>query len=477
MHKALLGALGGANESNMIARDFGEYACPLCRQIANSAIPIVPISLLNIQDISLPDPPAFDSVERLRQMANFLSKNKLDSILSLRRRASSGSHAALALRQFQHDMSMIMKNSTGPHSSPLQNGFHGLTSLLASIVHSNFQFSNLHCPKDSSDTCHCQQLYPLVACVAASSYTTMSSNSFDQFSILFQILTGTNDEILVTTIPLLAYDPSLLLILFVLCIFPLNSSSAYVSSLIQALFNLKVVQAMLKVFRLMSKQERDSWKKSKPEWKIIGQVIELAEKANLVDDEGSEESKRQSPGISTTVWSPQAFADNVRNSCLTYLETAAALVCCLNQQPKCLLQRPDGRKIWRVSEKFDLLVKNLGLDAGVQSNSNGKDTKPWEYLWFAIDDEFSMAPKAEHADSPIPNVLRNWFLQVETCSNDRNLVAKVTGPMNELWFPPKILRVPNMFDQLFHGFRGWRCSQCHISPARMGLCLVCSQVV
>ncbi|RWS23952.1 E3 ubiquitin-protein ligase UBR3-like protein [Leptotrombidium deliense] len=422
--------------------EVGEFSCPLCRQLANTVLPINP------------EMGHHGAVVKCRPNDMEGVAHELMDLLSTP--ISPDPHFLKLLFNFNQDITKATASQYQNVRPPATN--QSLFLFMCSIARTNLEAELLvrlskATPTGAKKSC----FVSLFHCLALDVKGVLSPS----YAHLWLQLTGlkSSDERSLTVaqveVPLLLRDTCALLIQIFFAL-PLNVDKAYYTCVVQMLYSLNLIQAFAQLTCLITEEVRNEFKiqfSSKAEnkletiWDYVGFIVTQLEESGLycgIDDD------RKMP---TRVWANKEIIEGVKSICTPFLRIAALLQSHLYKDHFPSTIADD------VENEYSILCSYLG----VQSCKK-------------IDSE---------TDLLLPTWVSNEIVLIKTwCHDFSNFVVKSVMDAGKLlrnkplhWRRPALLRLPQTYDQLFLYYNYRTCSKCNKVPKEPNICLVCGTLV
>ncbi|XP_023311445.1 E3 ubiquitin-protein ligase Ubr3 isoform X2 [Anoplophora glabripennis] len=436
----------------------GEYLCPLCRQLANSVLPLSP--QLGDKTQMVRSRPNESMSQILEELSNFLREND---------QKPSTSNMAEAIGKVMEDMSSStqLKPMFKPKSEkPIpQSLFLFVTSIArtnleveliqrgGSLVISGADPPNPLLPKRDC-------IVPLLHVLAVHARVARVLAMWPAW-MTFQQLCGLPAKVPVTAlapiereVPLLLRDPIALLLQFVLLL-PLHLDQTYFTTTVQMVYNLLYYQVVAQVSCGLTGAERARAASGATE----GRITNLCDSLNLINeclgqtDLYMEDDSESCSG--KTQVNILALEQQVQKLCLLFLRIASLLKYHLYQQPL-----PDIRA---AQSEFVRLVYYLELVT--ESMDWGCFNASVALNWPSNTNMFT--------DSP-----RSWCSQFASFISKSQIAARsFLVDQHIVWHPPRLLQLPREYEKIFTYYHERPCSQCHSVAQETSICLLCGTIV
>ncbi|XP_054716089.1 E3 ubiquitin-protein ligase ubr3-like [Uloborus diversus] len=462
-HKSYVQSLKNQNQLSSrlqnLAVDRGEYSCPLCRQLANSVIPMCS-SIENSAAI------VHSHQKSLKEMSSELSE-LIASPLSERESNLLKKYMGAIMEDIMNATYAQYRSVGAPNSS-------SLFSFVCSIARTNLEIELIQ----RGGTTVCAPLKKKSCLVPLLHVLSMNSRFLSQ-AVPYNVLTRLTGQMPSDHYCLSVYDVEVpLLLRDVLALFfeiiltlPLNIGKAYYSSIIQILYNFLYVQALVQVSTMLNQSQRASWKKTAIEKVgpvdqandseelqnnedprmndlavILGSVIENLEHGYLyIEDDEMDPEQR------STVWNEKELESNISGYCLHFLRIAALLQSHLYEESSLPFYCKDD-------EEFECLCQYLGL-----LPPESKDPTATSCLKWTVHD---------------PRILiKTWCQDFVNFSNKSIMASRALIQRTIKFHLPQLLRLPHNYDDIFKYYHKKPCSVCNEEPKDPSLCLVCGTMV
>ncbi|XP_076360822.1 ubr3 ubiquitin ligase isoform X3 [Tachypleus tridentatus] len=438
-HQSYTESLRQSQRHQNLAVEQGEYSCPLCRQLANSVLPIYPDMGETVAVVRCPP----NNLSAVAQELSQLMATVPTPVSSIRK----------AMANIVEDLT----NSTyaqfrSKYSSP---NSHSLFLFICSIARTNLEcelvyrggtLSSIQPPKKSCFV----PLFHVLALNAKMSTPLPYAQVWSQVTGLsiedhFSSLAPMEREV-----PLFFRDTTAIL-LHVILTLPVNVDKAYYGCVVQGLYNLTFVRGLAQVSCYLTQEQRRRWKQKYAESQgclnslgsILGLVIDHLEHSPLyIDDEDMDVAMR------FTDWSLQDIESHVTQLCLPYVQIASLL--------QHHLYNENLPEIQNSGQEFSSLCSYLGL--------------------------FSSSPLSSvqclNWATPEPLVLiRTWCQEYINFVNKAVISARNLLDQPLIWHQPALLQLPYEYSRIFQFYHQRACSVCHSVPKDPSLCLVCGSLV
>ncbi|XP_043254590.1 E3 ubiquitin-protein ligase Ubr3 [Colletes gigas] len=445
--KSYLQSLRNQQRHQSLAVDSGEYLCPLCRQLANSVLPLSP-RLGDRAAVVRSYHTPFATI--LSQLNNFLKEIQRSPVsTNLTAEMGRAMEDMTNCTYFQYKQ----KNCSPSHQS--------LFLFVTSVARTNFEVElvqrggSLCIPPPNTIP-----LTPKRDCIVALLHVlAMHATVLTAWPVhhTWQQLTGipvvpatplalTPHE---REVPLLLRDPTALLIQFVLLL-PLHLDQTYFSSVVKVIYNLLYYQIMLQISCGFTQTDRNAIMRRikcndlMPSETILCRIIEYFDESALYRSDDVAPYVRDNMDI---------IEMQIRSMCLPFLRVAALLRYHLYEEPLPLVRTPQS--------EYTKLIHYLNLVSRDTNSStfNSSQTLNWQ------DSEASVS------------VPRLWCDQLLAFVNQSDAARNLIMEQHISWQVPKLLSLPREYEKIFTYYHERPCRKCHSIPQEISICLLCGTIV
>jgi len=450
--------------SQTLAVDRGEYVCPMCRQLANSVLPI---------------PPDMEGqVVRARSQCAVTLGHEVTALL----KEPPVSPSMPSQSQLMLAMSLIMEHltkATYPQyrqvGSPQPN--HAVILFVSSIARTNLELdlvtrggalitatgaaASPHPSTAKPRSCFLPLLHVLAIHMKIMSLKPLVAD-WCQVCGLWQ---EEDDKALLvreTDVPVLLRDSTTLLLHFSL-ILPVQIDRVFFTTIVRQVYNLCWLQACLRLACRLPAQHRASLREgwlhqtSNPNNHVkidslaagLGIVIATLEASGIFNDDVDCPRLPGPDTIPSDVTLEQVEV-RLQASCLPYLRIAALLRHYIYNEPL-----PD---IWEEDWEFTRLTQYLGMaDLDMSGRVASAPCLGW------------LVPPATLATT--------WCRELAVFASKSHLSARKLVLVNNSWRQPQLLRLPRNYDSIFQFYHKRVCTVCQKVPKDPTLCLLCGVMV
>ncbi|XP_058960015.2 E3 ubiquitin-protein ligase ubr3 [Pocillopora verrucosa] len=432
----------------------GEFTCPLCRQLGNSVLPVVPSHI--IPDGKTSSKTTVKShTEQTSDLHAVLRKFKLHTITKLTASALNFNVLGAAIKAVVESVSALDGES---FRCSVERKF----SLLYRMARTNLELEQVDkvARKLSSPRKSC--FGPLMRAFQFHSQTLVGP-----LLSVWSDLTGTEDlkessssgTISFQECPLLLRDALSLLIQMMLS-WPAPLSHRDFMCFVQLIFNLVFTQALVETCCKFVGDEKLSWqdlgKKAASQEIVQGQLsadLLLGYVCRMLSTSTLIKEDHHTGGISQSVWSPHTVERSLQDLCLGFLRSANAMAA--------LCFGVEVPQVQDTDAEFRALASSLGL---CDPSSNSRT------------ESFSCVDCLKWPHSKPRKVIRRWCDALLLCFTQRK--AKLNRellPNLSQWPPPRLLQLPERYDSLIQHYRKRKCTKCGSAPDDPAVCLVCGK--
>ncbi|XP_020708415.2 E3 ubiquitin-protein ligase Ubr3 [Athalia rosae] len=450
--KSYLQSLRSQQRQQSLAVDRGEYLCPLCRQLANSVLPLSP----QLGECA--------AVVRSRHASPTAILTELNSFLKEIQRNPISSNLADATVKAMEDMTSSTylkykhKNSTPSHQS--------LFLFVTSVARTNFEVELVQrggsvCASSAASV----PLTPKRDCIVALLHVlAMHARVLTNWPVwqTWQQLSGLPAEpaapLALTPVekevPLLLRDPTALLIQFILLL-PLHLDQTYFSSVVKVVYNLLYYQVITQVGYNLSRAERSIVQRRGKVSEGAPTTLEEALYSVVSYFSNTELYQSRTPPKHLPRFNNiQSVEPQVQKLCLPFLRVAALLRYHLYQQPIPLVRRPQTEFV-RLVYYLELVTEGMDWEC-----FNAAVALNWQ------DDEASIS------------VPRMWLDQFSAFINRNAESARsLISTQHISWEVPKLLSLPREYEKIFTYYHERQCRRCQSVPQETSICLLCGTIV
>ncbi|XP_076228505.1 ubr3 ubiquitin ligase isoform X4 [Nomia melanderi] len=444
-----------------IAVERGEYLCPLCRQLANSIIPLSP----QLGECGVVTQSHHASTGQiLLELNNLLKRISVNPCPT---------HLSLAMVKTMEDMTNCTSLYDQKDSRPSRQC---LFVFVTSVARINFEIELIQrggslcvqSPTTIPQTPKRDCIVALLHVLARQAKHLISWPAHPTWEQLAGIPAEPAAPLALIPhereIPLLLRDPTALLIQFILLL-PLHVDLTYFSSVVKVMYNLLYYQVLLQISCGLTQAERNSILRRDQcidrtpvsSETILYRIIEHFNDSPLYhrsDDVAYKPSTSSSTPYARFLFlKMHNIEQQIQTLCLPFLRVASLLRYHLYEQPLPLVSTPQT--------EFVRLVYYLELV------SEGMD-------WNIFNSSVALNWQSTEASLSVPRLWCDQFLAfVNQTDAARNLIME----QHISWQMPKLLSLPREYEKLFSYYHERQCRQCHSIPQEISICLLCGTIV
>ncbi|XP_050311174.1 E3 ubiquitin-protein ligase Ubr3-like [Anthonomus grandis grandis] len=468
-----LHSLRSQQRQQTLSPEKGEYLCPLCRQLANSVLPL---------STEYGDKSQMVRARPNESMSHIL--DELSGFLKDNDQKPSSSNMAEAIGKVMEDMtnSTQLKALFKPkNEKPITQS---LILFVTSIARTNLEVELVQRggtlvtaasdpPNPLLPKRDC--IVPLLHVLAVHARVARSIMRWPAW-MTFQQLCGVRIQDPVTAlapiereVPVLLKDPVALLLQFVLLL-PLHLDQTYFTATVQMVYNLLYYQVVAQIScgltgaersKATRRASRDSVKNLCDAMALVNECLgrtdlymdddaddDISEGGTSVHEEEEGESGRHRVNMGV-------LEEQVQKLCLPFLRIAALLKFHIYQQ-----QLPEVRS---THSEFVRLVYYLELVT--ESMDWGRFNASVALNWPRETDVCRYSPQSWC------NEFASFVVKSQIAARSF-LVDQII-----LWHPPRLLALPREYEKIFTYYHERPCNQCHSVAAETSICLLCGTIV
>ncbi|KAI4457238.1 ubiquitin ligase e3 alpha-related [Holotrichia oblita] len=455
--KAYLHSLRSQQRQHPLAPDKGEYLCPLCRQLANSVLPLSP-QLGDCSQMVRSRPSNMEQV--LIELGDFLRENE---------QTPSTSNLSDAIVRAMEDMTSNAQLKPMFKSKGNKPSNQSLFLFVTSIARTNLEVELIQ--RSGTLVTNANEppnpLLPKRDCIVPLLHVlavhARALALWPAWMNLQQLcgLPATPSNALASIekeVPLLLRDPIALLLQFVLLL-PLHVDQVYFTTIVKVIYNLLYYQVVSQISCGLTGPERIKACETASTTHIDSLSAALA----LIDESFGETDLymdcdeaggcSQQPHVNMI-----ALEQQVQKLCLPFLRIATLLRHHIYNQPLPDIRAPQSEFV-RLVYYLELVTE--GMDWGC---FNAAVALNWP------------------ADSSQPPMHRRtpqmWCLQFNAFAVRSQIAARsFLVDQHITWHPPRLLELPREYEKIFTYYHERPCSQCHSVPQETSICLLCGTIV
>ncbi|KAI0233528.1 E3 ubiquitin-protein ligase UBR3 [Lamellibrachia satsuma] len=521
-HRSYLESLKTPSHQHSLQVNKGDFWCPLCRRLANSALPI------------LPDPAPATSVlpQSDVEMVHYIASTMAT------RPVTPGTSP---LTQAMGWVMEFLTNTTYPRYKTISTSHtaEGVLLFVCSVLRTNLELELLQ-------RTECSPCLPVVSSLVSKKscivplLNVLSMHSkiltMTPYTELWSYITGvgsnaagksTSVAVYHEEVPLLLKDASALLIQLVLTM-PATMQQETYQCILKVLYNVVYMQALTVMSCTFSEEERVAWSSRSKDVSftslegLLHHVIDSLNSCGLYQEllsgdrpmpavstrnccQGTDPCQRGQthasgeyqellsrgqthasgeyqellsgdrpmPAICQSVWSPQSVETCVQEFCLPFLRLAALLHQHMYGVDLPQLTTPNTAEEFRVLSRHLCLVRSEDAPPPCPLSTSPSLSPP-----VCRPTKGFLSAAGVHWFCGDPRTLvQLWCCQFAQSVDQHPASSRLLLMTSPTWKSPQLLKLPHLFDQIFQFYRQKQCHTCHSQPKDPSLCLVCGQLV
>lgn len=433
-------------QTETISINRGEYYCPMCRQLSNAVLPIVP----DDQGSSLAKPVATNPVTMVNDLAEMMyqgpvdhnlqevmlvMRHTMDAIYNVTYKVfrglaihDSSSKKVLfiySIARTNLEMEVLLRNGTLQQPLPASSS---KKMCILPLLH----LLSLHSKVVLGTPALHTQLWSHITGVPLSADSSSLSPYTQQVPLFFKDLVSQLVQILL--------------------MLPLTIDIKQYLFVVEKLYCATYMQALATISCRFTQEERDAWRKkgagapdnSLEKW--LSFIIDELSHSPLFEEV---DAGNILPAICQSVWSPQSVEASVQEFCLPYLRVASLL--------RLYIFGPE-LPTERTKTEFEMLVDYLGLKPTSRPSMVAEVTGSACLRWALQEPSMLVKAWCHHVN----NFAK---LKVSEC---RSLLS-----VEDKWVSPHLLALPERYYEIFTLYRHQTCKRCQRTPKDPAICLIC----
>ncbi|KAL4222682.1 E3 ubiquitin-protein ligase ubr3 [Mactra antiquata] len=442
-HTSYVASLLGQTGHNNLMVNKGEYSCPLCLQLSNSVIPILPEE----NKYTLTKPVSHDPRQMVRDLADMM----------VRRSITPGAPSVTKA------MGSMMEDLTNATYSAFKTYTNSQTSesvllFVCSVARTNLEVELLQRNGElsqplSTSRKHC--FLPLLHVLSMHSKILTTKPYTDLWSHITGVSCSDGDtssvQLYHKEVPLLLKDPVALLIQLILTL-PSTIEREHYEFLVQVIYGVVFIQSLCVMTCKFTEDEREAWKRGRHVQfntmeGMLSHVITRLSTSLLY-----ERDEIDFPAICQSVWSPQSVESTVQELCEPFLKIASLVKFHFFGD-----EFPERKDL----TEFQYLCAYLKLNVIEKTVIEPKKlTSAAMCVRWIIDEPHTLT--------------RAWCTDLVKFINDDHAAdGKSLLTVNTQWFTSKLIQLPDQYYKIFQAYRKKTCPVCSNIPKDPCICLVC----
>ncbi|WAQ93484.1 UBR3-like protein [Mya arenaria] len=425
-HTSYVASLLGQGSQNNILVTKGEYSCPLCVQLSNSVIPILPEE----NKYTLTRPVSPDPRQMALEIADMMVKRPITPRSPLVTKAMGSMMEDLTNATYG-----MFKTYTSSQTS------ESVLLFVCSVARTNLevellQRNNKLASPLSSPRKHC--FLPLLHVLSMHSKILTTKPYTDLWSHITGVSCSestTSVSLYHKEVPLLLKDPASLLIQIILTL-PSTIETGHYDYLVHVVFNIVFIQSLCVITCKFTEEEREAWKRSRHDafTTLEGMLSHVITR------------------LSTSLLYEKEETDLLAELCEPFLRVAALV--------KFHLFAEEFPKQEGLTD-FQYLCAYLRLNV----SSPGKVIEPSKVM--------SAAQCVRWTVEEPHTLTRAWCTDLVHFVNKNPQDGKSLLTVNKRWFGPRLILLPDQYYKIFQAYRKKTCPVCSNMPKDPCVCLVC----
>ncbi|XP_065200275.1 E3 ubiquitin-protein ligase Ubr3-like isoform X2 [Planococcus citri] len=463
--ECLTSYLQSLRNQQRVVVDRGEYLCPLCRQLANSVLPMPPDVGENAAVSSRTD--------HIPTIISDIGNLMIDIEHSSHLQCSSNSSSALteAIKKSMGDMTNCTYPKFVQRCDPQQVSTFFL--FVTSIARTNLEIDivqrggSLLKPEEHSSTRESSSslipkrscLMPLLHVLATHARLLAHPPVWETWQQLTGVVFKEHTSLTLNSdhrsVPLLLRDPAALLTQFVLLL-PLNMDQMYFTGIVKLLYNLLYFQVMAQLSCHLKESERNYFRATELDMAagILMKEFSLDHAMKLTIESMDAVHLYLEDGNLTNIEEParKTLELQIQELCLPFLRVASVLRHHMYNEPLpgVLVEADEFVRL-----VYYLELVSCGMDRS-KFNSAVVFTWPSENL----------------------NFVNFWFDQFSHYVSQNQVWARnFLSELHISWKQPRLLKLPRKYEVIFQYYHQKPCSYCQQVPQKGTVCLVCGTLV
>lgn len=461
-----LTSLRSQQRQQSLSPEKGEYLCPLCRQLANSFLPLSPQYGDKSQMVRARANESMAQV--LEEISEFLNDNDQKPVVSNMSEAigkvmedMSNSTQIKALFKPKYDVPFPQSLFLFVTSIARTNLEVELIQRGGSLVVPSGEPPNPLLPKRDC-------IVPLLHVLAVHARVAKGMARWPSW-MTFKQLCGLPPKDPVTSlapmemeVPVLLKDPIALLLQFVLLL-PLHLDQTYFTTTVQMLYNLLYYQVVTQVSCGLTGSERAkivanaSSEAIKNFCDALGLVNECLGHTDLYMDDDDETAGGSAAEDATSgkTLNINALEQQVQKLCVPFLRIASLLKFHIYQQSLPEIRTPQSEFV-RLVYYLELVTESMDWDCFNSSVALN---------WPQGTDMYRFSPQL-------------WCNEFASFVSKSQIAARsFLIDQHSVWHPPRLLALPREYEKIFTYYHERPCSQCHSVAQETSICLLCGTIV
>ncbi|CAH1395459.1 unnamed protein product [Nezara viridula] len=439
-----------------VAAERGEYACPLCRQLANSVLPLPP-QLGETAAMVRSRPSSLSSI--IPELSSFLKENppstQVSNLMEAMAKSMEDMTNATYLKYKQKVATRL------PQTLFLFVSSIARTNLEVELVQRGGNLVTHSGPEPNPLVPKRSCIMPLLHVLAVHARLLAQWPTWETWQQLSYLEPESPQQtpvlvpLHVAQVPILLKDPTALLTHFILLL-PLHLDQTYFTCVIKLLYNLLYFQVVVQASCRMTSTERSHWRGTPPtdpsELRLSTLEEAMSRTIHALDPTQLfiEDLSPMVDGAGSQELDKQLLEKQVQKLCLPFLRVAALLRHHMYDEPLPEIDCADSEFVRLV---YYLELVNEGMS---WSRFNAAVALSW--------------PSKRH--------VLEWMRELGEFINRSQVTARgLLSEQHISWTQPQLLKLHTLYDRIFQFYHRRQCSQCQSVPRETSICLLCGALV
>ncbi|XP_052267250.1 E3 ubiquitin-protein ligase UBR3-like [Dreissena polymorpha] len=436
--------LGQGAHANLLVSK-GEYSCPLCVQLSNSVIPIIPEE----SKYSITRPVSRDSRQMALDIASMMIKRPITPVIV------RSPLVTKAMGSMMEDLTNATYGMYKTYTSSQTS--ESVLLFVCSVARTNLELELLQRKGDLSQPLptsrkHC--FLPLLHVLSMHSKILTTKPYTDLWSHITGVSCSENTtsvSLYQKEVPLLLKDPVSLLIQIILTL-PATIERGHFDFVVQVVYNMVFIQSLCVMTCKFTEEEREAWKKGRHVAfntleGMLSHVITRLATSFLYEKEDTDLL-----AICQSVWSPLSVESSVQELCEPFLRMTALIKFHIFHD-----EFPKRGVLSDFQYLSSYLRLNVKRDATVIEPS--KLTSAAQCVDWLVEEAHTLT--------------RAWCTDLINFANKNPQDGRTLLTVNTQWFGPHLIQLPDQYYKIFQAYRKKQCPVCSNPPKDPCVCLVC----
>ncbi|XP_061179951.1 E3 ubiquitin-protein ligase ubr3-like [Saccostrea echinata] len=444
-HSSYLLSLRTQEMTGNLAVNKGEYWCPLCRQLANSVIPIPPEE----DQFTVKRPLSPDPQQLIKDVAEMMVSRPI---------TPRSPNLTKVMGSVMEDLTNATYGKFKTYTSSQTS--ESVLLFVCSVARTNLEMELVNRGKvliESTSQSGKRCFLPTYHVLSMHSKILTTKPYTDLWSHMTGLCRSEQTDsvsLYHKEVPLLLKDPVSLLIQILLTL-PSTMEIEHFESVLRVLYNVVYIKAIATTSCTFTSEEREAWRKKGRHSQLtslegmMSHVITRLQLSRVYDDIDMD---KDIPAICQSVWSPQSVDMAIQDIFLPFLRVAALL--------KYHLFNVEFPKQMFSDCEFLHLCDYLRIQGTGPSHNDGQSTCSSRVRWTT--------------EEPL-NLTRAWCTDLANVANQEPVDFKSLLMANTNWSRPQLIELPHQYYLIFQAYSQKPCVTCGEVPNDPAICLVCGQ--